>query len=964
MTFDELLNKVWYYDIEIFAHDCLVVFISHKTKERIYFHNSLPNDLWNFIQAYDPILIGYNCNNYDKWILKCWLAGYTPEELKRVNDYIIGGGNGWDEDCGYIKLPIHWDLFNEINPRKSLKEIEGNLRLDITETTVPFDLPTKWTREQFEEVLYYCTSDVKALIPLFEKLKVGYKSKYIIAKFGNIDPAYALSQTNANLTAILLGAERKEYDDNFAYVYPKCIDKSKIPQKALDYFDDIIEHNDLDYSPEAPLLELTDILFQLGIGGGHGFKKKGVYVYNRNTSKKILCNWDFTSLYPNEVRLFGYSSRSQSDKNGYVNILQTRMKAKKCLLTDDFLKPMQLTNQELNIGLKLPLNAYTGGLRAKFNALYDNLQGFSICTTGQLIVLQLIHDLEQVPTVEMVSANTDAVMFEVSSEYKSQTDDIIHSLEELTGLEMEEDNIVRIVMANVNNYCELLQVGEDDYAINYKGGQFQCNSIQKNLKMKWDKETKMWSTTFEDDVKSNSLTIVGEALLKKLLLDIPVEDTINNCNDIFRFQVISHLGSTYEKCVQESPNGDIVLQRNNRIYAGLEPSGVIVKIKPDGRRDSLADCPPNPIIDNSNKLTIDDINKEWYIEMANQRVNDFLGIPRLESLKKEELLEKAKDLKLEIDNKIKKADLIELIKNKERNEVKNMATKQNVEKELEETKEKLDKAVSQNEQLVEKIKEKEALNKIVEIPSLSDERANDTIKMNSLLYTKINNLRQYIRSRDFIYDKELPSNLGSGEYYSIDQLYDAIQEGCIEVGLDFSFDTTEIISFDKELVKPSGKLPIHVATVKTKATLTDITTGNSKDYYTIGQGSDTIDKAISGASTLAFRHWFIKNFSPKGANDGNENADETPKSESPKTPIYIPETKKEEIKEEVVSQSQSQKEEIDDDDLKEICENIMEIREKTGNMEYGAKTLDKIQKGELSDVEIEKARQKTASKLE
>lgn len=951
MSFDELLDKVWYYDIEVFAHDCLVVFISHKTKERKYFHNSLPNDIQNFLDYEDPILIGYNCNNYDKWILKCWLAGYTPEELKEVNDFIIGGGKGFEIDCGRVSLPIHWDLFNEINPRKSLKEIEGNLRLDITETTVPFDLPTKWTKEQFEEVLYYCTCDVEALFPLFEKLKVGYKSKYIIAKFGNIDPAYALSQTNANLTAILLGAERKEYQDNFLYTYPSCIDKNKIPKEALDYFDDLIKHNDMEYYVEPPLLELKDILFQLGLGGGHGFKKSGVYIYDREKSKKVLCNWDFTSLYPNEVRIFGYSSRSQKDKDAYVNLLKTRMSAKKGQLSEDFLSPMGLTNKDLNIGLKLPLNAYTGGLRAKFNNLYDNLQGFSICTTGQLIILQLIHELEQVPTLEMVSANTDAVMFEVSPEYKKQSDDIIHNLEKLTGLEMEEDNIVRIVMANVNNYCELVQTGDNDYAINYKGGQFECNSIQKNLKIIWDKDKNEWFTEFSDDVKSNSLTIIGEALLKSLMLDIPVEETINNCNDIFRFQIISHLGSTYEKCVQESENGDIELQRNNRVYAGLKKSGTIIKVKADGRRDSLANCPPNPIVDNANKCTIEDINKQWYIEMAQQRVNDFLGIPRLESLKKEELLERTNNLGLEIDKKTKKEDLIKIIKNIERNEVINMATK----KELEE---RLDKATEQNEKLVEIVKEGRKMKEL----KFNDERLSDNITLQSSLYNKINELRKYIRRVEFIYDEELPSNLGGGEYYSIGQLYDALQNGCIEVGLDFSHDVVEVISFDKELVKPSGKLPIHVATVRTKSTLTDIDTGISKDYFTIAQGSDTIDKAISGASTLAFRQWFTKNFSPKNANDDNDKVDETPKSEEPKTPVYIPEAKKEEIKNEVVEQVQ--KEDSDDEDIKLICQNIMAIREKTGNEEYGKSTIQALMSGILSSADILEIDLKVKQKME
>ena len=32
------------------------------------------------------------------------------------------------------------------------------------------------------------------------------------------------------------------------------VDKVKIPQVYLDYIDDIVEHNDLDYKPEAPTL--------------------------------------------------------------------------------------------------------------------------------------------------------------------------------------------------------------------------------------------------------------------------------------------------------------------------------------------------------------------------------------------------------------------------------------------------------------------------------------------------------------------------------------------------------------------------------------------------------------------------------------------------------------------------------------------------------------------------------------
>ena len=670
---------------------------------------------------------------------------------------------------------------------------------------------------------------------------------------------------------------------------------------------------------------------------------------------RILCNFDVSSYYPSSVKLYGYSSRNQKDKKSYVNILDTRLNAKHERLSEEFLKEFDVTLEDVKGGLKLPINAYTGTLRAEFNKLYDPLQGFSICTTCQLLMLQLIHDLQEIPTLEMVSANTDAVMFTIEETEKQKALKVLEDWQNHTGFELEEDKIVKIVMRDVNNYAEIVQTGDNNYKINYKGGEL----TRGEHKFKWNKEKKIFEYSYKPSLKSNSMSIVSEAILKFLLFDIPIRETIEKCNNIFRFQIISHLGSTYEKCVQESPNGDIELQRNNRIYAGLEPSGAIIKVKPNNRRDSVAGQPTNPIVDNANELTINDINKEWYIEFAQEKANDFLGIPRLESLKKEELLERANNLGLEIDKKTKKEQLIKMIKDKERNEIKNMATKQDLEKELEDTKGLLNKATAQNEKLVERLKERESGKEM----KFNDERLNDNITLQSSLYRKINELRKYIRSVDFIYDEELPSNLGGGEYYSIGQLYNALQKGCLEVGLDFSYDVDQIISFDKELVKPSGKLPIHVATVKTKAVLTDIDTGISKEYFTIAQGSDTIDKAISGASTLAFRQWFTKNFSPKDANDEDKLPNETPKSEEPKVPVYIPESKKEEIKEKVVQQVQV--EESDDEDIKEIVNNIMKVRELSGDSTYGAPILQMLTSGvEVDSATILEIDLKVKNKLE
>ena len=154
-----------------------------------------------------------------------------------------------------------------------------------------------------------------------------------------------------------------------------------------------------------------------------------------------------------------------------------------------------------------------------------------------MLILQLAHDLKKIPTLELISANTDALMYMIDEEYKEQAHDVLHNWEKLTGLELEEDKIVKIVMRDVNNYAEIVQVGDNDYEIHYKGGEL----TRGEHKFEWNKEKKIFEYSYKPSLKSNSMSIVSDALLKKLLFDIPIEETINKCDDIFRFQIISHL---------------------------------------------------------------------------------------------------------------------------------------------------------------------------------------------------------------------------------------------------------------------------------------------------------------------------------------------------------------------------------------------------------------------------------------
>ena len=79
-------------------------------------------------------------------------------------------------------------------------------------------------------------------------------------------------------------------------------------------------------------------------------------------------------------------------------------------------------------------------------------------------------------------------MFTIGEEYKPQVLEVIKSWELLTGLEMEEDKIVKIIMRDVNSYCEIAQTGDNDFKVNYKGGEFKGKH-----KFTWNKEEKIFS---------------------------------------------------------------------------------------------------------------------------------------------------------------------------------------------------------------------------------------------------------------------------------------------------------------------------------------------------------------------------------------------------------------------------------------------------------------------------------------
>ena len=598
----------WYtYDTEVFAHDFIVVFKDKESGERAIFHNDNLG-VKEFISD-DAIYCGFNTKNYDQYIIKAICAGFSPGEVKQVNDWIIGGGQGWQ--CPLLNGVFfrfnNVDIMDDMQMGLSLKAIEGHLGMSIEETEVDFNLDRPLTEEELALTIKYCIHDVDATEKVTEIRKSYLNNKIYLGSLKDIDPAKALAMTNAKLTAAYLDAhnilsiEEMGMDER-DYKYPENLRREYIPQEVFGFFDRLYDNS----IPSEELFKsklniiVGDCPVTLGFGGIHGAIP---FHQEEEINGKLIRNYDVASYYPHLMVHYGYTSRSIPDPQIYADMLKARMIAKKS------------GDKATANALKLVANTTYGAMLNKYNDLYDPLMGRSVCITGQLFLLELSqHLIAECSTLRIVQLNTDGIMVSFDESEYDKVLAITKEWEQRTRFELEEDRIKRIVQKDVNNYVEIPYEGEPKIKGGYlvrgiaPAGAFNVN---------------------------NNAKIVAKAIVNYFTKGMGVEATVGECTDISQFQLIAKAGSKYKEAYHLVDGKQEPVQKVNRVYATTdERYGKLFKVKAEN--DSTAkieSLPEHCVIDNDNKLIIDMVDKSWYIELAKKRINDFLGIQKIKNKK-------------------------------------------------------------------------------------------------------------------------------------------------------------------------------------------------------------------------------------------------------------------------------------------------------------------------------------------
>lgn len=274
---------------------------------------------------------------------------------------------------------------------------------------------------------------------------------------------------------------------------------------------------------------VSGVRYSIGVGGIHSLNEPRIYVPKED---EYLGHLDVASMYPSFIVRYGWFPRhlGKAGLAVYTQIYHERIQAK------------HSGQKQKNLALKLTLNSVTGKMQQETSWMYDPFSVFKIRINGQLILLMLA-DLLLQHSCEIVQVNTDGVMFIAKKAYKDAIMESVAKLEQLTKLSFEADSYEAFYQFAVNDYFGVV----DGF------------SQSRNPKLI---EKKGMFITEPVLGKGLAPTIIPEAVINYFVFNIPVEDTIRNCDDIRKFLMSQRVDKKFKV-----EYNDKYIQRINRWYA-------------------------------------------------------------------------------------------------------------------------------------------------------------------------------------------------------------------------------------------------------------------------------------------------------------------------------------------------------------------------------------------------------------
>lgn len=647
------------YDFEVFKHDTLLGVLNEETGEI--------SQIWSIAQIKEytqknlnNIWVGYNCEHYDKILLHGILSGKltTEDKVFTCSNSVIHAQDSnipvfnilgkYDISDYYFSPILSYDVMGD-GSFFSLKQLEGFLGLDIVESVVPFDLPRPLTEEEKEDVAKYNRADLYGTLERFKQRKNSFKTKMMLVKEFELSKDF-ICKSNAKLTETILLSQNKGINTrlrkNFQLSDLPCNWDVPEIKTVFNFFLDALHELEIhkwetkkcDKTKLSMNIDILDVEHTFALGGVHGGIKN--YICKPEDGKKII--WvDVSSLYPNILTKWDLLSR-QVDKHGceaFANMVQVRMDIKAKLHDKSLTKEEKKNLKDQAARYKLILNTTSGCMKDKFKKIYDPEYNTKMCMLGQLSLLDLIYRLYRankiIPTkpswalnpdykktdyFKLIQSNTDGIALELLTDNAEEIiDEVCKGWEKDWRFNLEKTVADNLYEKDVNNYV----FKDSDGKIKVKGA---------------------YVTKYDEGNEQDTLAILAKAVVNYFLENIPIRTTICNVENLATdYQMIKKLGSMYDTPTWKKESGDEIVQKVNRIFPSIDKTlGGLYKHKKEkaeGTLDKVEGTPEHVLIINTDirgkKIgELDNIDYEWYIQEAQKRINDFMGIKRTPVSKK------------------------------------------------------------------------------------------------------------------------------------------------------------------------------------------------------------------------------------------------------------------------------------------------------------------------------------------
>lgn len=596
-------SKIHGYDFEVYSkiNWFCVTFINYEDRNK---EVVIVNDRAKLIEFYnkykDDIFISYNGRQYDTGIFKGILDGMN---VGYVNDKLIKEGK---KPFQVVKNAKKYPLndYDTILKDKSLKQLEAFMGDDIRETEVDFNIDRPLTEEEIKQTLYYNHHDVIEVLRVLDYCWDDFEGQLDIIELYGLDMSY-FTKTKVQLAVspkILNAVDQHTLDDEFDIRLPETIqlsDKYKfIPEWYMNpknwRYKEHLRSEDNQHNNQL-CCTVAGIPHVFAWGGCHGADDKEAVF------EGIILHADVASMYPTTDIEYGLLSRKFKNPDDFKQMRDFRLKLKS-------------EKNPKNKALKPMINGVYGAGKDRNNPSYDPLMANLTCIFGQMFILDLIDKLE--PYCRLLQTNTDGIFVLCENEeMKNKVIEITNQVGERLKMEFEIDEYTKLIQKDVNNYIAVK-----------KNGELEC----KGAMVKFNKPI------------DNDLPILNDAVRNYLAYDIPVEQTINKCNEYIKFQKVIKLSAKYKEIWYgngvsgkdnkiTSINGELLKGKVHRVFASKRQSdGSIYKLKIEKgvkSYEQFANTPTHLFIDNEDvhdKSIPEYLDKEYYINEAKKRIDMFL----------------------------------------------------------------------------------------------------------------------------------------------------------------------------------------------------------------------------------------------------------------------------------------------------------------------------------------------------